>query len=683
MKSRISNVSTFGLVATGLTAMTLSLACGGGSSSGVNAPAAPQTGTVAMSVSDASTEDWATVGVKLLSIALIPQGGTAASAVTVYTAPTPAPTVNLVQLDQLSEILGNLSVPVGTYSKAILSLSANPGDVYLTSAADPSTGFAGTAATTYGQGSTVSQVQVQHATGSTGSKTVTATVNLVQDLVVTANASNALDLEFDLSHPAFIVGHTSVSDGSLVWAVNFNGAMVRHHPCHVANMVLRHLYGTVTTVSTDNTALTISKDFPTWPIQSPETETTSSLSLPILADSTNGTLFFNMDSSPITPATVHDFSSLATLLAANTTAGKTTYVRLVTRYQANGTLVAARVYTSTTFNTVFVNPEGHVLHVSGSGASPSFTVENEDGRGVKVNVTAATNFYFHTPASATSGVTPISGSNGVTFMNSGYLARGFKVHTTVDPTTMDAIDVDIEIAKYDGVISNANTSSFDYTHLFATAGDDYTNFNLPYVAPTTPNGIDPSTGDAYTGFKWWNLGYPTLLNPGSSSTVTAIQSFVNAVGGSVSFGGTPAINAVPYGVSYNTWNDSPTTPGWNALFSVLEPTPLPLGTVSTAWSLASGIGSFQMTLPKGTQAVTVDLNTAAESAPLVYQIDRTSGVVTISPVDITTAAGQSAVAAGLAKNAIVKVYGVPQSSNGNSYLMAYVVFYYTGTNASM
>ena len=61
-----------------------------------------------MLVSDASTEDWHTIGVKVLSIALVPQSG--GSNVTVYTAPMAAPTVNLVQLDQIAEILGNSSV---------------------------------------------------------------------------------------------------------------------------------------------------------------------------------------------------------------------------------------------------------------------------------------------------------------------------------------------------------------------------------------------------------------------------------------------------------------------------------------------------------------------------------------------------------------------------------------------
>src|ERR1700691_5680428 len=108
-------------------------ACGGGGSGG-SAPtsstmAASQTGNVSMLISDASTEDWATIGVKVLSIALVPQGG--GGNVTVYTAPATVPMVNLVQLDQIAEILGNTSVPVGTYTAAVLTVGANPGDVLL------------------------------------------------------------------------------------------------------------------------------------------------------------------------------------------------------------------------------------------------------------------------------------------------------------------------------------------------------------------------------------------------------------------------------------------------------------------------------------------------------------------------------------------------------------------------
>src|SRR5271156_385906 len=105
MNSRIMRV-TLGFV---LAALPVFVAgCGAGSSSSLTGSGL-QNGNVNLMVSDASTEDWSTIGVKILSISLIPQGG--GSNVNVYTAASPAPMINLVQLDQLGEILGNVSVP--------------------------------------------------------------------------------------------------------------------------------------------------------------------------------------------------------------------------------------------------------------------------------------------------------------------------------------------------------------------------------------------------------------------------------------------------------------------------------------------------------------------------------------------------------------------------------------------
>ena len=69
----ISNTSR--LLSTSVAAAVLA-ACGGGSGSG-SAPtlSTPQSASVPLLLSDASTEDWATIGVKVLSIALVPQGG--------------------------------------------------------------------------------------------------------------------------------------------------------------------------------------------------------------------------------------------------------------------------------------------------------------------------------------------------------------------------------------------------------------------------------------------------------------------------------------------------------------------------------------------------------------------------------------------------------------------------------
>jgi hypothetical protein len=102
------------------------------------------------------------------------------------------------------------------------------------------------------------------------------------------------------------------------------------------------------------------------------------------------------------------------------------------------------------------------------------------------------------------------------------------------------------------------------------------------------------------------------------------------------------------------------------------PSLLPLGNVATG---LSG-GSFTMTAAGGTLPVTVDVSTTSGSATLVYQIDRTNGVVTVSPVDITTSSGLADLAAGLAAGEPVKVYGTPQA---DSTLKAYVIAYFTGT----
>jgi hypothetical protein len=84
-----------------------------GSTSNITKSITPQvtTGSVDVIISDDSTDDWATIGVKVLSISLTPQGG--GSPVVVYTASSPVPVINLVQLDQLGELIGNAQIPAG------------------------------------------------------------------------------------------------------------------------------------------------------------------------------------------------------------------------------------------------------------------------------------------------------------------------------------------------------------------------------------------------------------------------------------------------------------------------------------------------------------------------------------------------------------------------------------------
>lgn len=94
--------------------------------------------------------------------------------------------------------------------------------------------------------------------------------------------------------------------------------------------------------------------------------------------------------------------------------------------------------------------------------------------------------------------------------------------------------------------------------------------------------------------------------------------------------------------------------------------------------MATGLAnsSFTLTLNGGTTPGTVDLGTTSGSATLVYQVDRSNGTVSISPVDITTASGLSMLSSALTAGTPVKVYGTPQSDGT---LKAYVLMYFTGT----
>jgi hypothetical protein len=627
------------------------VACGGGSSGGAGSAAAStggtQTANVPLVVSDASSEDWATIGVKVLSISLTPQGG--GSPVTVYTAPSTVPLVNLEELDQLGEILGNVSIPVGTYTGATLTVAGNQGDVVLTVAADPQAGFGAAAGATIDP----ANIHIQGTQGTSGSLTVPVKIAFDAPLVVSTTQTNALDLEFDLGHPAFIVGHTPPGSMDTRWAVNFNGPVRRHRVDDLTHLVLRHSYGSVTAVSADGASLTMTKELPTLPVVSPETAVAAGQSLQVQADAGNGTLFYDVDAK--TSVTLESFSSESALV------GK--FVRVAARYQADGTLVATRVWASSQFNSVWLSPEGHVLHVD--AANNIFRVATESGSSVPVTVASDTRFYFRAPQSATADATPIG--TGPAFLASHNLVRGFKVHVSVvDPlaTPLVAQSVDIETAGYDGNISAADTTGFTCTRKFVTVTDDYS-VTLPYIAAATANGKD-ANGNAIAGFKWWDFAYPTVVTSGTN----AVPQFVAAMTAGVNFGGTTGMVSA-WGASTAIWGDSANPQGWSARQAILVPTPLPLGAVATGYAA----GSFTMSVAGGTTPATIDVSTASGSASLVYQVDRTGGVVTVSSIDVTTSTGLSSMTSGLSAGAPVKVYGVPQADGT---FRADVLLYYTG-----
>jgi hypothetical protein len=637
-----------------------SMGCGTGSST--QASSGSQNGSVNMMVSDGATEDWAAINVKVLSIALNPQGG--GTPVTLYSASAAtAPMLNLVQLDNLSDILGTFTAPAGNYSSATLTLSANPGDVQLTASADPEVGFAAAAGAVIPS----TQIAIQGASGAAGSLTVPVNVNFVSPVAVAANSTTPINLEFELSHPAFIVAHVPVGGGMTIFAVNFNGP-IRHHPIpDITRLVLRHHYGSNTTVAADGSSISFDKAYPVEPPTSPETAMVTSQSLTVLVDAANGTIVYDVDGE--TNSTVKSFTGVSSTLS-----GK--FVRVAARYQENGTLVAVRVWASSSFNSLWVSPEGHVLHVNTT--TDVVTVEDERGFGIPLTVNANTEFFFRTPWNAVADATPIAGPGtaipALTFLTDHDLVRGFKIHASVvnilgNPLVAQTID--IETARYDGTISAANPTDFTYTRKFNTASDDYT-FTADFISNNTANG-DDSNGNPMNGFIWWNFAFPTILNGGTATSgANAIASFGTATTGAVSFGGNPPITLSAYGESGAIWNDPGNPNGWAIPWVILDPTPAPLGTVAQGYSSTNT--DFTMNVAGGTNAGTVVLDTVSGSATLVYQVDRTGNIVTVSPVDITSGAGVTTITDNLVSGTLVKAYGVPQA---NGTMKAYVVIYYT------
>jgi len=653
--------------------LLLSVGCGNYSVNNNPIQSAQQTGTVSAIVSDSATEDWATIGVKVLNMSLVPQGG--GTPVAVYTAPSTPPMINLVQLDQLGEILGNnATIPTGTYTAVNLTLGANNDgtncDVELVASGDPSNGFDVPPGTTV----PCSQIVIAGAQGTAPSVTVPLKLTLDSPLVVTASSSNALDLEFDLKHPALLMEHDPVGAATPTWVVNFNGPV--HHRPHpdLSKLLLRHLYGQVASVKSDNTSITVNRAYPVHPITTPETAMVdTNNSVTILADAANGTLFLDLDNST-SPSTIMNFSTVASELP-------NLYVRIAARYQVDGTLVATRILASSSFDKVWQNPEGHVLHVNTS--SNKMWVSTEDGGAMQIAIGPNTAFLYGSSNTAIgTGTAFFDGATPGGFPN---FARGFKVAVTIDPLSTAkppvALTVDIDAARYDGTITSPTNMQFDFTRDFdmkdGRGGKDDYSGSIDYASG--PN-IDQQ-GTAVTGFYWWNFGFPTLEDTGAS----AVPDFVKAAGGTTNFGGVVgSLNAV--GESRAAWNDPAAPNTWAALNAVLTPVGAPIGAISSAFSASSNSFGFTVPLPKsapsGTPAampVTVDLNITSGSATLVYQIDRQGGVITVTPQDISNASTLATVGQNLVVSTPVKVFGVPQSDGS---IKAYVLFYYTHTASS-
>jgi hypothetical protein len=291
-----------------------------------------------------------------------------------------------------------------------------------------------------------------------------------------------------------------------------------------------------------------------------------------------------------------------------------------------------------------------VDHVDASGAD--IWVSNETGAHVPVEITANTEFVVHGGTTAIGMGPSFFESNGAL---NGNLVRGFKVHVScADPLQSPLVAqlVDIETAAYAGSISGPSTTDFTYTRTFDAqhSSDDYTVALNYATAGTDVNGTDVNA------FDYWNFAYPTLTDSTISDFVQATSSTIPAVG-----------------VSGSVWGDPANMSGWSARNAILLPVPLGLAAVSSTTGLSQD--SFGITTVASATSYTVDFSTNGGEATLVYQVDRNSGIVTISPIDITTPSGLSTFENALTMGALVKVYGTPTPTGS---LKAYVLLYYTG-----
>lgn len=370
----------------GLSILALGLACGG-SPSGVSS--AGLTGTTALILTDAPSDQWSAIEVVVTRVVLLNKADHAKEVVAFQGA---SAKVNLVDLDSVGELLASAQVPVGTYDA--LRITIDPASVNLVKAD--------------GTGVPASQVKVAGAS---------VTVALGADLVVTAGGSNALQIDFDLNHPLFLL---QLPDGTWVMTLQ-----VRHRPnpngmAGLAQLMLRHRRGTVASLGASSFVL----------------RTDAGNDLTVNADA--GSWFFDADAKAP--------GSLAGLAA-----GKHALVSL--RLQPDGSLWAVRVWYGASALPGWT-PEGHVLGVD--PANGRMVVSAANGVPRTIAIDGDTAFTFRTGQPLGTGPAVLA-----------HLWGGFKVQVQVkDPLAapMHAQSVNIQRAVDGGRIGSATTSAFTYQH---------------------------------------------------------------------------------------------------------------------------------------------------------------------------------------------------------------------------
>jgi hypothetical protein len=394
-------------VLAGLVLFTSCNITGGGSSGTM--------GGLNLLLTDGPTDDWQEVTVVLKSISLYARDGHSWQQVwTADPADPAAGTVNLVDLNEVSQILAQVQLPVGTYNLLKLVIDTDPTTMKLVDDT--------------GNQIPSSQITVVDPGGKGEIK-----VDLSPAISVVEGETANVMVDFDLAHPLSIVN----LDGKVVISLK-----VRHKalPRHLKNIQFARTIGDITDAAADLTTFTLTT------IQGAE------ITFNVNVD----TIYVDADAKG--PGT---FAGLAALVDQGA-------ALVASNMNSDGSLYARRVWYAASVDTLpKFSPEGLVRRVGDNWISilkkRTETLSNRrhrcDWNSETIFVNENTTWTFRDIAMGT----------GTSVLR--FIARGYRVEVTfVDPeaTPKVAESINVQSAHAEGLVSQATAEGFTFGWRYRT-----------------------------------------------------------------------------------------------------------------------------------------------------------------------------------------------------------------------
>lgn len=404
----------------GTVPLALLLACSGSGSD--PASDAPAKGMLDVVLTDAPSDGWQAVEVVVQSITLVDKADASREVLVFQGNGTK---VNLVELDEIGEILARSEVPEGTYGRLKIRIDTTPGSVHLVRA----------------DGTHVPEDRIKVAGDS-------ATITLTPDLVVAPGSTSAVQVDFDLAHPLFLL---ETPAGDVVLNLQ---AFHRPNLGHFGWGHFRPAAGQVAVVSSGNRSFTLENRYGrrfdiAWDAQ---------------------TAFFNANQRPIAPGSADGLA-------------KDAYVLVQLNRAAAGGWLARRVwYTSDPAILAGLrSPEGHLLAVDpGAG---TLLISQAGGTPKLIHMDADTVVLFRDGSTVGTGPSALAS-----------LMPGFKVHAELkDPQAAEAHAARIQVQRAvdGGVVGTATATGFTFEASARKAERSYA------YAP---------------GFAWWPMASPAAAS---------------------------------------------------------------------------------------------------------------------------------------------------------------------------